>query len=279
MASAHLQRRTVTKGVAWSIPAVSVALAAPAFAGSPAQCVLDIGSSSGISNPTVDDQWVTYQMSFGQVEVKNLPEGVTVTEVTTTKYLAHDNFRWLNNPTGEGNGAQYLTADGETWDAFSVETGTMFFYDSKGSTAGSPVWNLAVYEQNGAQSTGPTGSDSPHDYATYTTTWYAEEDPTYNTLRQGQYSTCTGEANDPCAGDDSLTAGCVYFEVPELGEFSFREPRNTTLWQNETNAPWRSYQTYTVTLSDGRIMTWSTWDSERSGDFYGMEGSTPVTIS
>lgn len=37
--AAPINRRTVTKGIAWSVPAVAVAGAAPAFAASPSNCV------------------------------------------------------------------------------------------------------------------------------------------------------------------------------------------------------------------------------------------------
>ena len=106
---ATLSRRTVATGVAWSVPAVAVTTASPAFAGSMA-CELSSSSSSGLYRTESEtDYWAYTDASFGRVWVDGLPEGVTVTSVSTTKYLAHDDFRWVNNVDGNGNGAQYLS--------------------------------------------------------------------------------------------------------------------------------------------------------------------------
>ncbi|MDX2341937.1 hypothetical protein NJC10_09760 [Micrococcus sp. M4NT] len=251
-----LSRRTVAKGVAWSVPAVAVTIAAPAYASS-GVCPLTSSSSSGLYRTENDGKyWVYTDASFGRVWVDGLPEGVTVTSVSTTKYLAHADFRWVNNTDGTGNGGQYLTGDGKTWAAFSGTTGTLRYYDSKGSTAGTPVTNTATYDVWALKNSyGPCGRDTEaHHYVGYTSTWTATEQN--NTLRQGVYET---DAN-----------GCRNFMIPELGEFTMREPNAHALW-HEGDLSWRTFQTYEAVLSDGTVLTWATWSS-KAYTYYGADG-------
>lgn len=256
MNQSTFSRRTLAKGAAWSVPTIAIATAAPAFAAS--QCRTDIWSSSGLyEDARSNSQYVMIDVSFGRIGVTDIPVGVTVTSVTTTWYLAHDDFRWLNNTTGTGNGAQYQAADG-TWKAFSTSTGTMTYRDLKASTATKPVSNTAQYNTWGSlDNTGPTGKDTPHDYATYTSTWTPTQ--TNNTLRQGVYS----------AGS---TASCRDFEISEMGAFYLREPMASTLYND---GRWRAYQTFEVTLSNGTVIKWATWDPSYTPE-YGTQGGTSL---
>lgn len=249
-----LSRRTVAKGVAWSVPAVAVTIAAPAFASSRV-CPLSSSSSSGLYRTENDaDYWVYTYASFGRVWVDGLPEGVTVTSVSTTKYLAHDDFRWVNNLDEKGNGAQYLAADG-TWKGIEEDTATFTYRDKKGDPNGT-VSNTATYKVWALEnSKGPCGRDTDaHDYVGYTSTWTATQQN--NTLRQGVYET---DAN-----------GCRNFMIPELGEFTMREPNADALWHEE-DLSWRSFQTYEAVLSDGTVLTWATWSS-KAYPYYGADG-------
>ncbi len=251
---ATLSRRTVATGVAWSVPAVAVTTASPAFAGSMA-CELSSSASSGLYRTESEtDYWAYTDASFGRVWVDGLPEGVTVTSVSTTKYLAHDDFRWVNNVDGNGNGAQYLAADGQ-WKGISGDTATFTYQDTKGdpngSVAGTATYDIWALEN----SSGPCGRDSEaHDYVGYTSTWTVTQDN--NTLRQGVYET---DAN-----------GCRNFMVPEMGEFRLREPYADALW-HDSDQYWRSFQTYEAVLSDGTVLTWATWSS-KAHPYYGTDG-------
>lgn len=254
-----ISRRTVTAGLAWAAPVVAVTAAAPAFAASRLDCTPSPRSSAGLysllpTDPGYDPAWMEYRISFGRVWVYGLDPLVngapsqTVTSITTTYYMADDDFRWLNNPDGRGNGGQIRLSNGD-WTAASGTSATFSFWDSMNTGLGS---NQVSYDQNGAiNSTGPVPSDrsngttlkvdTPHNYTSYTNTWTPADGT--QPFRTAEYST---DSN-----------GCTIFVLPELGEFSFREPRATTLYNDER---WRDWTEYTVTLSDGTVLRWSTWD-------------------
>lgn len=225
----------------------------PAYAAS--RCAVSFRSSSGFysltpSDPGYSASWLEYRFSFGRVTVYGLGtdaqgKPITVTSIVATQYLSYNDFRWLNNTTGTGNGGQIRLSNGR-WTAASSTAQNFYFWDEKNSGFSR---NQVEYKQYGAMgSTGPAGNDTPHDYMSYTNRWSSTDANPYN--RVPQYTT---DAN-----------GCRTFVLPELGEFSFREPRATTLYNDER---WRDWTEYTVTLSDGTILHWATWDPTYTPEF------------
>lgn len=85
-----VSRRTVARGLAWSVPTIAVAAAAPAHAAS--SCIPTLRSSGGLTYTwgTLGSSSTTQNMTVGaQTYVDNLPAGVTVTSVTYRWWIAN----------------------------------------------------------------------------------------------------------------------------------------------------------------------------------------------
>ncbi|MDO5618760.1 hypothetical protein [Kocuria sp.] len=85
-----VSRRTVAKGLAWTVPTIAVASAAPAYAAS--RCVPTLRVSGGLAYNwgTLGAPSTTQSLSVGaQTYVDNLPAGVTVTQVTYEWWIAN----------------------------------------------------------------------------------------------------------------------------------------------------------------------------------------------
>lgn len=111
-------RRTVARGLAWSVPTIAVATAAPAHAAS--QCIPTLRSSGGLSYSwgTLSSSSTTQSMTVGaQTYVDNLPAGVTVTSVTYRWWIANrigqtsegPGAFWVGNASSNRRGTNYGT--------------------------------------------------------------------------------------------------------------------------------------------------------------------------
>lgn len=109
--STQISRRSLAIGAAWTVPAVTVAAAAPAFAVSPRSTVIDLGSTNGFwTDRAKYDGWIaqgivlTIKGSAGQP----LP-GAEVT-IRITNFTGNRNTFWfVSDPTLSSTAAQAAT--------------------------------------------------------------------------------------------------------------------------------------------------------------------------
>lgn len=126
-----MSRRSLVKGLAWSLPAVAVAAHAPAYA---ASRIPRLGSSGGTvyqwgdENSSSTNQWMTFG---AQIFVEDLPPGVTVTKVTQQYIVQNrigqqstDGAFYLGNAASNWRKAGQCSAAGcsVNWDSYQNQT-------------------------------------------------------------------------------------------------------------------------------------------------------------
>lgn len=271
MPSFQPSRRQVAVGMAWSVPAVALSQQLPAFAVSASDAPLKAKVVLGAYPHEYADgsDSVVVPISFGRVTVENLPAGVRVKNVFVAHYFGNDTLRWLNNENWDDpryNGAQYLKdrqyrTDGSTTDSWAAETtGAKWidYYDTKTSTQDSPVRKELFYWNGqftgGKTHTGPSGSDKPMEY------FSMSMEQLNQNVDNPVGATYTKQDN-----------GLETYVLWEMGEILVRQRRQSedSFVNGESDAKWRSFAAFRIELTDGRHLSWQTWDDRRAGDFYG----------
>lgn len=229
-----LTRRSLARGTAWSIPAIALSTAAPALAASPA-CEPSLAFSGGLyynfgeiySRGTTNrtDQMLTVG---GQASVNNLPEGVTVTAITS-------NF-WLENRQGQQ----------------SSGPGAFWMGNQTASTSGSCRGGTC------SASWSPTSGSGFSSTVTNTANNLAKTYPDGSSITSWDINMAWSSSRDRVGSYTAQSSGCRSFTTGPSGRFAVTYSGVIALNNSDVAAgrkSIRSYTTVTATLSSGQILT------------------------
>lgn len=229
----NINRRSLAKGAAWAAPAVLATAAIPAYAAS--SCTPELVVSPGVtfyqtSGTTPGIINGQTRISFGLVGVKNLPEGVTIRNISVTYDVEQRNgTRSAIVPGHPSPRETYVSkqtgASAYSSTAWSVGS-SYSFYDTKNNWSGNRVTfvgeNRSVPWQDGI---------SRPSWAV-TNTWSA------------------GTAGDPrVLVDTTQPGGCRTSTLREMGQLTMQATFGSTNFRSLT------YVTIKVTLSDGQELS------------------------